>query len=256
MPNIHVISQERHGDKYWKPTGDYNFSSEEVLCPLVAHELPEICLSLPIAFTKTDGKYLPVAVLGLKQGQNLVLGPVGNWKAPYVPRIYRSHPFSLAPSDDQLFLCIDEDFVLNEGTETSQPFYKDENSEQPTDSILQIMEFLKRNLDNAQQTEIISQLLNDIELIEPWPLQVVIDEETVTIQGLYRIDETALNSLSGEDLLELKNKRALVVIYCQLLSMTHMKSLVQLAQGTKQHVVEELNFDSLDEGGTLNFENL
>lgn len=254
MPNIQALSNDRHGRKFWKRSQNYLHTAKDVLCPLVAHEVPQACLSLPIAFSEIDGDFTLVAVLGLEPDQNLVIDAVGQWRGPYVPRIYRSFPFSLALSNDDRILCIDEELTVEEETADTELFFKDDG--QPTETVLRILDFLSTNFENSKQSASICKTLNDLSLIEPWPLQVVIDNETKSVNGLFRINEDALYNLSEKNLATLRDTRALLVIYSQLLSMSHMKSLVELAQHLLPPTVGELDFDSLDDGGTISFSNL
>jgi hypothetical protein len=254
LPNIQAVSKDRHENLFWKPVHSYSFTANDVLCPLVAHEIPEACLSLPIAFSKSEDKFLPVAILGLAHDQNLVVDPSGNWRGPYVPRVYRCFPFSLALSDEERVLCVDEDIALTDDSQAVEPFFQGDG--QPSKTLVRIMEFLNNNLENATQTELICNSLTAMDLIEPWPLKAVIDSETHSINGLYRIRESALDDLSVENLSILRDNRALLIVYSQLLSMAHMKNLVKLAQSTVPTAMPDLDFDSLDDGGTLSFSNL
>lgn len=254
MPNIQTLSKEHHGQKFWKRAHDYLHTAKDVLCPLVAHEIPQACLSLPIAFAEVDDEFTLVAVLGLEPEKNLVMEPLGQWRGPYVPRVYRSFPFSLALSNEDRILCVDEELLVTEEGSDTELFFQGDG--QPTQTVLRILEFLNTNFENSKQSASICRTLNELSLIEPWPLQVVIDNETKSVNGLFRINEDALDSLSQNELATLRDSRALLVIYSQLLSMSHMKSLVQLAQHVVPPTVSELDFDLLDDGGTISFGNL
>jgi hypothetical protein len=55
-------------------------------------------------------------------------------------------------------------------------------------------------------------------------------EQSVSVNGLYRIDEAALNALGNKAFLALRRSGALPVAYAQLLSMNQMGVLQRLLQ--------------------------
>jgi len=85
------------------------------------------------------------------------------------------------------------------------------------------------------------------------------------VEGLFRIDEAALNQLPADAFMELRDSGALVLAYCQLLSMQHLPVLGQLAQLHAQAEQKaalpttpggELNLEYLNNSGTISFGNL
>ena len=89
------------------------------------------------------------------------------------------------------------------------------------------------------------------------------------INGLFQIDEAALNQLSADALLDVRNAGALPIAYCQLLSMQHLPLLGQMieahskaeasAESQSQTALQqlasngELDIEFLNKGGTFNF---
>ena len=78
------------------------------------------------------------------------------------------------------------------------------------------------------------------------------------IEGLFSIDEAALNELSDEAFIELRQSGALIVVYCQLLSMQRITDLAQQlkSKADSQPPTNELNLDGVNEGGNISFHNL
>jgi SapC len=120
-----------------------------------------------------------------------------------------------------------------------------------------VAEFLRKFEQNRLQTETAVEALHDARLIEPWPLTVMIGKQQLAANGLHRVDEGALNSVSAATLLELRNTSALVLAYCQLISM-HTTAVFgqmaaiqeQIARQTKPVAPPWL---ATDDGGTLQF---
>ncbi|MFT4862956.1 MAG: hypothetical protein ACI95C_002180 [Pseudohongiellaceae bacterium] len=254
MADIQIISNTRHANRTWQRNKDYGFTSQHAICPVVVAELPRAILSLPVGFTMLDGAYSPVAILGLEDGQNVVVDAAGNWRGAYIPNNYQCYPFSVAERDDTLFLCIDEEVAQVSESTTGEPFYDEEGL--PTKVVQDLLTFLTANVTGAKKTAALCQKLSEFKLLEPWPIHYSIAKETKEVAGLYRINEVALNKLSPELFTELRDSGALLLAYCQLLSMTHLQSLIMRAQNLKQSAGNEPNFDDFANDGTISFDNL
>lgn len=228
MSNIHAIGRERHSTLRWQHNTSYNFAATEGLTPLVAQELPAAMQTMPIAFLETEGSALiPFAMQGLAPGKNLFVAGNGQWVGAYIPAALRAYPFSLAKTaDHQQVLCIDEDSGLLSQS-SGEPFW--DEAGQPATGVTEVFQMLIRVEANRPVTHKICLLLQKHQLIKPWPLKVKNETSEQAVEGLFCIDETALNQLPAEALLELRNTGALLCAYCQLLSMQNIQTLGQMA---------------------------
>ncbi|RME66582.1 MAG: hypothetical protein D6782_04055, partial [Alphaproteobacteria bacterium] len=109
--NLVPLSPSRHGDLSFRPTGDFKFARSLNAVPLMAEEFPLAQRNYPIMFTY--GKVVqPLAILGLKDGENMFVNEAGEWQEnAYIPAYVRRYPFLLArlrPDDERLSLCIDD----------------------------------------------------------------------------------------------------------------------------------------------------
>ncbi|WP_322995924.1 SapC family protein [Castellaniella sp.] len=267
MPDFHAITPTNHADKGWHASPGYGFAAHDTMAVLVMQEIPRACLSLPLALAQSDGHYMPVALQGLAQGQNLLVAPDGRWLADYIPAAYRGYPFALARvGDDRTVLCFDHDSGLLEtggaagaANGGSQPFFDEQG--QPVERVRQILQFLSQVQANAQPTQLLCDALQQHGLIEPWPINIQGDEgKTTTLQGLFRINETALNALSPESFQALREAGALPLAYCQLLSMQHLQRLGILARAhaaqapvLPESPTGDLDLEFLNSGGTIKF---
>lgn len=258
MPTFHAITQSTHADKRWKRYTSYAFAAKEALAPLVAQELPLAVPHLPIAFARQNDQFAPVAVLGLQSGQNLFGAPDGRWLGAYTPAAYRAHPFALANlPDGQQVLAFDADSgLLTDGE--GEVFYDGEG--RPAQAVQDILAFLTQVYANRAQTQHICQALAEHQLIQPWPITVQTEAGGRQVDGLYRVDEAALNALPAESLKALQQAGALPMVYCQLLSMQHLPLLGQLAQAHRNAAQPlpaapngELDLSFLSNNGTFSF---
>lgn len=268
MPNFQALSPSSHAALRWKRYDNYQFVARDALAPLVAQELPKACTCLPIAWLPQGEQFVPTAVLGLQTGQNLLVAPNGRWLGAYVPAAYRGQPFALARTPaDQWVLCTDADspWVAAADASTHDLAFFDEQG-QITPPVKDVFNFLQQVHANRQRTEQACAVLQAHGLIVPWTLTLQGEQGQRELQGLYRTDEARLNTLEPEALQRLQQTGALMLAYCQLISMQHVHALGQLAQDHAQaaHQAEsklpvssngDLDLEFLARDGTLNFGN-
>ena len=227
MPNYQVITRESHGAKRWLRYTGYAFAMREAVMPLALAELAKAALSLPIGFIAQGDGFVPVAVMSLQPEQNLFVAVDGRWIHGYIPAAARGYPFRLAKATDgRQVLCIDEDSgLVNDGPD-GEAFFDDEGK--PVQALREIMDFLEQTEQSRQVAARACAVLNKHHLIQHWPIIHQTASGERKIDGLFRIDEAALNQLDAEALLEVRNAGGLLIAYCQLLSMQHLPALGEL----------------------------
>jgi SapC len=256
VPVITPLSRELHTNKRWLRYNGYSFTAADTICPLVVLEVTKAMLSLPIAFIPQKDVFALVALQGLEQGKNLLLTADGRWRTGYVPAQYRSYPFLLATStDNQEILCVNEDSGLIVDGPGGEAFFDDTGS--PTPAVSEIVTFLTQMASNRPVTAQICAQLQQYQLLQPWPINVMATAGPHNVEGLYRIDEPALNKLPADDLMILRNSGALLTAYCQLLSMQHLpaltKVLIHEEQVATKQMPKKLDLDFLNDSGNISF---
>lgn len=261
MSNLQAITKTEFANKSWQRNPNFLFSAKDAVCPLCASEIPRAMMDMPLAFLCTNGEYSIVAVQGLEQGTNFFLNADGQWLGNYIPAAYRGYPFVLASNEaeeGQLVLCIDKDSGLLSEDDSAEPFFDEGGELSPT--VKELMEFLSSVRAGRHASALICKDLLEHELFKPWDLQFELEAGTKRIEGLFCIDETALNELSDEAFAELRRSGAIPFIYCQLLSMQRISILTQFAQAkSKANSVpqtNELNLDGVNMDGNISFDNL
>lgn len=224
-------------------------------------ELPKAMLSMPIAFIPDREVFNLVAVQGLQQDSNFYLNANGQWLGKYIPVKYRTYPFMLVPNEadkSQLVLCIDGDSGLVSEGEADELFF--DAAGELSDTLAKLMDYLTNINGNQPAAVKICEVLQKHGLFKPWELEIQLEAGIQRVDGLYCIDESVLNALSGDAFDEVRKSGALPVIYCQLLSMQHISALTQIAQSranpATQSAIDELNFDSISSDGNISFDNL
>ncbi len=227
MPKFVPITKTHFAEKQWQRVTNYTHAANDTICPLVVQELPKVQLSLPIAFAYINEQPTLVAVQGIKPNKNILVDNSGKWIGKDIPAAYRGYPFLLANTEDgQQVLCFDEESGLL--TEKDDEAFFGEDGE-VAEAVKGVMTFLTNVQNNRTSTLNICTVLHDNNLIQPWPIKLKTDDGEVPVEGLFRIDEAALNALDKDVFEDIRQAGALPLIYCQLLSMQHLPALANLA---------------------------
>ncbi len=257
MPKYTVVSRQSHAGRRWQRAADFRFASGDTMIPLMMQELAGAAKELPLGFVKSGDIFVPVALQGLEVGQNLFVGPDGQWLASHTPLVYRTYPFQLLKIDTgQMVLCVDEESELLTDGLAGEYFFNEDGT--PSAAIQGVFEFLSKVQSNREATERVCAVLKAHGLIQAWPISVKQADANRKLDGIFRIDEAAFNALPGDALLSVRDAGALPVVYCQLLSMQNLPNLGLLArsrpaQPAAAPVSPEASLDFINEGGTINF---
>ncbi len=212
------LDAKKHANLALKKNFGFNFTKNVNAVPVNLIEMPQICHHYPIAFSP-DGHATPVAILGLRDHENLFLKDNGSWEeGTYIPAYIRRYPFifSEVPEKEQLTLCIDlSGDVTEEGGE--QKFFQGDGK--PTDLANNALEFCKSYHAAAQQTVEFSKALAASGLLVDREAQInVVGNRRINFSGFKIIDEQKLAELSDKDFLEWRKKGWLPFLYAHLFS--------------------------------------
>ena len=187
-------------------------------------------MSMAVGFTKNADGYMLAAVIGVGANRNLMLARDGSWAGKYIPACYRSYPFLLARNENaDLVLCVDEGSGLIKDDAAGQKFFVAEG--QPTPEVTEVFNILLEQDRQRAKTQAICALYEKYDLIKPWSIKIQEGVQLREFDGLYNINETKLNELNPEIIVELHKNNALLVAYAQLLSMQHLAALGKYADG-------------------------
>ncbi len=253
------ISRSEHVDTYWQAPQNYNVTAEQKLVSVLLPELSNMISHYVLAFAKEADQYQLVALLSLRGRQNLYLGQEGQWLCTYIPAALRSNPFTLANNaSGEKIMCIDKS-ALTDNPQAKALVDGEGNLAPPT---AQVLDFLNHCEQGRVMTQVVCDALAEAGLIEAWPLSLEgdADQKTVVIEGLHRINATALNELKAEDLAKLRQSGALPLAYAQLFSMNQLPVLRQRFAAAAKPPVANSALQGLTplfrEEGVLNFDSL
>ena len=188
----------------------------------------------PLFFVRDPeaGHFESVALLGFADGENLYLGANG-WDAAYVPLTVQRQPFLIGFQVQDVdglpkqapVINIDLDHPSISETE-GEPLFLKHGGLSP---YLQRIESILGTIHHGHEaSRSFSQVLVGLELVEPLKVEAQFEDGSRQgLQGLYKIDEDKLRSLSANALETLHHKDYLRDIYLMLASLQNMPYLIE-----------------------------
>ena len=222
------IDAKKHAKLSLKKNFGFGFTQGINAVPINMVEMPQISHFYPIAFSP-DGNATPVAILGLRDSENLFVDSQNNWEVDaYIPAYVRRYPFifSEIPDSDQLTLCVDNvKEIVEDGGD--QPLFNDKG--EPSDLAQKALDFCKNYHAAAAQTLEFSQALASSDLLIEREAQInVAGNKRINFSGFRIIDEKKLSEVDDKTFLEWRQKGWLPFMYAHLFSGSQWQRLTRL----------------------------
>ncbi len=221
------LDAKAHEKLALKKNFGFGFTEGVNAVPVNLIEMPQICHFYPIAFSPDDNA-TPVAILGLRDNENLFLREDNMWEDAYIPAYIRRYPFIFLelPDGDQLTLCVDNnENIIEEGGE--QTFFDSEGK--PSDLSNNALEFCKSYHAAAQQTIEFSKALADSGLLVDREAQINVDgNRRINFSGFKIIDEQKFSEMDEKVFLDWRQKGWLPFVYAHLFSGAQWQRLSHL----------------------------
>lgn len=222
------LDSKAHVKMALKKNIGFGFTEKVNAVPVNLVEMPQVCHTYPIAFSP-DENATPVAIMGLRDNENLFVDSKGSWETGlYIPAYIRRYPFIFSEMSDgeQLTLCVD---MTDEVTEENgaQPFFTEDGK--ATDLSNNALEFCKSYHAAAQQTVEFGRALAASGLLVQREAQINVGEKArINFSGFRIVDEKKLAELDDKTFLEWRKKGWLPFIYAHLFSGAQWQRLSKL----------------------------
>ena len=222
-----ALNKETHKDKKISSQDrTFEFAAGTNSVILAGLEFSEAGKEYPIVFAQAGEIIVPVAMLGLRNEENLFVDESGHWDAHYIPAFVRRYPFVLAETGEnkQRVVCIDESYKGFSDVEGEPLFIEDEASP----LLKQALEFLEEYQMQYVRTESFVNRLRENDLLMSLNAKIDIPGgQQFGLSGLLAVDERRLLELNDEKAIQLFRTGELSWIYCHLMSLGCMGRMVE-----------------------------
>ncbi len=235
-----LLTVQDHGDLGLTPVAKpFEHVSKERVIPLTMTEFSSAQRHFPIIFSSTDEQAVPLAVVGIAEGENLFVGADYEWDPMvYLPSYLRCHPFAFAKVEEDRMAAVIDRAAPAVTTDPQFPFFKDGKPSAETE---QMMEFCVRFETERNRTREFCALLAREGLIttqKATQKKPETDEE-VTLAEYNTIDSEKLTKLADDTLLSLHKNGQLSSMYLQLYSIENWRHL--MARRVQREMAERGN---------------
>ncbi|MGN6707635.1 MAG: SapC family protein [Rhodanobacter sp.] len=230
-----ALNRTEHKNLRLKGVPNMKFAMNTHSVPLTGAEFGMAARDLLIVFAGTDAANAgPIALLGLRQNENLYVDAAGQW-APntYVPAFVRRYPFVLAekPAGQEggdFAVFLDQGFEGFNAVDGERLFNEDGTD---TELLKNAVGFLGEFQQNIERTRIFMQYLVKHDLLEARNVQLHKGEPDsghgITLNGLFMVNEEKLRALDEKVTHELLREGVLAWIYAHLLSLGNIDRLAR-----------------------------
>ena len=214
------VSKQRHEKVSVDAKDHFAFAQSINAVPIVIGEFSSIAREYPIIFVSANSKVQPMAMVGLRDNENLFVSSDGSWESHYVPAFIRRYPFIFSKNEgeDKFVLCIDEEFEGFNTEGKGSALFDDEG--EASDYLKKMLGFLTTYQRELQATERFSERLSDLDILSPSEISFQLgDGKKAKTRGLLSVDRDKLANLSQESLSELLSSGDLERIFAHILSL-------------------------------------
>jgi len=123
----------------------FDFMADQHFLPLTAPEFGQAAASMPIIFAGEEKT--PLAVMGIRQGENLFVEEGQFTPDYYMPSFARRYPFVLAgdEANDRFVVCVDEAAECVTTKSPTQPFFDGDDTSSFTKEAFQFLQNFERD---------------------------------------------------------------------------------------------------------------
>jgi hypothetical protein len=203
---------------------DYAFCRKVNSVPLTAVEFRSAAGEYPIVFVEAGASVRPAVVLGLRQEENLLVSPEGEWLGRYIPAFVRRYPFVFSTGEEDRFvLCVDEAFHGFNREGRGEPLFTPDM--QPSPYVGRVLHFLQDYRAQFLRTQAFCDRLRELDLLEPMHARVSGDGARFALAGFSVVSRERLKGLPAERLAALAASDELELLYLHLHSLRNFAPL-------------------------------
>jgi hypothetical protein len=233
--DVKPLHPAEHGNLKLRQIEHFHYAEKLHAVPVVGSEFNDVMREYVIAFAQQpEGTYAVLAMLGFRQEENLFIDSEGKWDARYVPVFVRRYPFVTSEVEGgDAIICIDETAAKALASDDGTALF--ENGE-PTDATKQMAETLFRLRDDANRDKLWIKEIVDAGLLKSVSASAqTLKGETVSMDGMFVIDEDKLRELPADKAAEWLKKGLMSLIYAHLFSLGNLSGLTDKLHKREAH---------------------
>jgi len=195
-------------------------------------EFADAALSFPILFVRAAPDALgkdtvaPVAVFGMKPGENLFVTADDKWDAAYVPAMLRAYPFTMAriEGSDRWAIVFDNTWEGMSRTEGLPLFNEQGEATELLNGIHKFVQDLETDLERTRQA---CAALLEMKLLKPMRFDATLASgESLSVDGFMTVDEEALAKLPDAQIAQMYRNGLLGLLQIHMVSLNNMRRLL------------------------------
>lgn len=226
-----LLNFERHGHLCIADSTDFGQFESQHLVPVVFQEFYFLATQFPLVFVRNSGSgdFVPTALMGLSKGKNLFCQQ-SQWQLDFIPTSFTLAPLSvhrLDPGSDEAVIAIDEESnLLSESA--GEPMFQ--TNGEYTESLQKRIDHVVTVTKQSLQAMALCRYLAEKKLFRSRPLAFQYNDSAprYELEGVFTIDEEAIDKLGDEGYLEIRRRGLMPLIYSHLTSLHHFTRLLRL----------------------------
>jgi hypothetical protein len=221
-----LLNHEEHSDLgLSKRSNPFEFVKTINAIPIVAAEFSSVQKHYPIVFSNLENPS-PMAVVGLRDKQNLFVNADGQWDAhSYVPSYIRRYPYALATGDNDQAAVVIDTAAESVTKDSDFPFFDGQSVTKETQDMI---DFCQQFAAEATKTQNLCNRIKELGLLTPQTATQNSDDgsQPLTIANYVSIDPQKLTDLSADQIQSLLQDGVLASIFSQAFSMENWTRLI------------------------------
>jgi hypothetical protein len=198
--------------------------------PLGASEFGVAMRDYAIVFLRRthDGVLQPMAILGMREGENLYVMPDGRWdRRTYIPAYIRRYPFHVDAGPSGRSIWVDPQALVEPDAAAAQGERLFDDAGAPLQHWTVFERLLNEYEDELARAHALGERLYRAGALAPFSLHADLSSGfSLSLDGMYRVDRDKLAALDAGALRELIATGAMESVYAHLLSQENFRRLL------------------------------
>lgn len=226
---LSLAAHGKHGVK--QVTKPFEFMADQHFMPITAPEFGIAAASYPIIFA--GEQRTPLAVLGIRTGENLFVKEGQYEQDYYMPAFARRYPFVLAgdQQNDRFVVCVDMAAECVTDKKPQQPFFDKEDTSAFAKEAFQFLQDFERD---RQATEAMIKRFQELDLFEHKDMHFQgtnpdgSPAERQKIADYFAVTEERLKTLDAKTTKEFIDNGFMAVAHAHMISLGNWQRLVNM----------------------------